>query len=309
MATGQRPLWCRKFPSSGGVDWPRRGRDISAPNLQITSMGEAVIEAEDLSVQLGRQPILQDVRFSVRHGSFTGLVGPNGSGKTTLLRAVAGLIPYSGRLVLEGREVASWSRRALARRLAFVRQFQTLPFDFTVEELVLLGRTPHLGWLASYGASERTRVLQALDELEVADYRERSIGSLSGGELQRVLLAQALVQDADLLLLDEPTAHLDVHHQYSFLAAVRRYAASGRTVLAVFHDLELAARFASELIVLKKGRVFTQGTPAESLHPDLLEDVFRMRARVESEAGQPLRIRYLDPVASRDEATLQQYTT
>lgn len=255
-----------------------------------------VIQTSELFVRLGSNDVLRGVSAKVAAGVMVGLIGPNGSGKTTLLRTLAGLLPYRGSALLTNREVRNWPRRDLARRLAFVRQFHALTFDFTVEELVLLGRTPHKRLMEGYGPSDVSRTETALAEMEVSGFRRRSIQQLSGGELQRVLLAQALVQEADVLLLDEPTAHLDVHHQFSFLSAVRRQVSANRTVVAVFHDLALAARFADELIVLHEGSVFANGPPNDVITPDLLASVFRMDARIEAGPEGDLRIGYLDTV-------------
>lgn len=252
-----------------------------------------IISTDDLSVTLGGVEVVRAASIAVEKGTLVGLVGPNGSGKTTLLRAIAGLQPYRGRIFLDGRSLAQWTRRGIARRVAFVRQFHALPFDFRVEELVLLGRTPHKRWLEGYHADDLDRVTRALSTMEVSRYRHRSARQLSGGELQRVLLAQALVQEADILLLDEPTAHLDIHHQYAFLEAVRRQVEAGHTAVTVFHDLELASRFASNIIVLKDGRVAAAGPGGSVLSEELLASVFRMNARVEPVLDAGIRIEYL----------------
>lgn len=252
-----------------------------------------VLSTEALSVSLGGAQVLTGISIAIDRGALVGLVGPNGSGKTTLLRAVAGLLPYRGAIFLEGAVLSAWSRREIARRVAFVRQFHSLPFDFRVHELVLLGRTPHKGWLEGYDADDHRRVDRALKELEVGRYRDRPARQLSGGELQRVLLAQALVQEADVLLLDEPTAHLDIHHQYAFLEAVREQVEAGRTAITVFHDLELAARFSSQIIVLDRGSIAAAGPGASVITEHLLASVFRMQARVEAPAGVGVRIEYL----------------
>lgn len=254
------------------------------------------LAATNLTVHLSGNRILDDVAFEVPRGQFVGVLGPNGSGKTTLLRALAGLLTYAGSATLFGKEVSGWPRRELARMLAFVRQFQSLPFDFRVEELVLLGRTPHVGWLQSYSTDDRRLARAALEDLDVATLRTRSVRDLSGGELQRVLLAQALVQQADVLLLDEPTAHLDVHHQYNFLSAIRRHVREGKTALAVFHDLELAARFSDALVVLHQGRCVSTGTPAEVLTQHLLAQVFRMEGRIHRDTLDQPRVQYMFPL-------------
>ncbi|ARA95047.1 ABC transporter [Rhodothermaceae bacterium RA] len=257
-----------------------------------------MLVAHDLTVFLDGTTILDRLDLAVEAGQWIGLVGPNGSGKTTLLRAVGGLLPYRGRLTLWGQEVRRWRPRALARRLAFLRQAATLGFDFTVIDLVLLGRAPHKPWLEGYTVTDHARARAALERVEMDAFAHRSALSLSGGELQRVFLAQALAQEADLLLLDEPTTHLDVHHQFEIMYVVDELVRSGRTVIAVFHDLELAARFSDALIVLHRGRQVAAGAPAEVLTEGLLAEVFRMHARVTIEADGHLRIRYDRPVAS-----------
>lgn len=252
-----------------------------------------LFEADALTVVLSGTPVLRDLTFCIEVGTWVGLVGPNGSGKTTLLRAVAGLLPHTGTLALDGRPVRAWSPSALARRIAFVRQSTPLTFDFTVEELVLLGRSPHKRWLERYSSEDRDRCRDALACVDLEGFAQRSVLALSGGERQRVFLAQALAQEADLLLLDEPTTHLDVHYQYEFLNVVRDLVQAGRTVLAVFHDLALAARYADRLLVLHRGRLAASGAPTDVLTESLLADVFRMDARLDTAPGHPLRIDYL----------------
>jgi iron complex transport system ATP-binding protein len=256
----------------------------------------SLLSLDTVGVQLDGQQILRDVSLTLDEGTWVGLIGPNGSGKTTLLRAIGTHIPFDGRIVLDGRSVTEWPSQERARRLAYVRQAPSLTFDFTVEELVLLGRTPHRGWLQAYGTSDRSRVQDALSMVDLDGFASRSVLSLSGGELQRVFLAQALVQEADLLMLDEPTSHLDVHYQFSFMDQVHDLVRAGRTILAVFHDLELAARYADRLLVLQEGRLVSRGTPAEVLTPTRIAEVFGMRAQVERRADGTLRIEYLAPI-------------
>lgn len=248
-----------------------------------------------LSVTLSGAPILRDVSFDVDHGEMIGLVGPNGSGKSTLLRCIAGSQPYGGQAVIGGREVRQWPPRPLARALAFLRQSTAIEFDFTVEQLVLLGRAPHLSWLQGYRPSDRALVSEALRRVELEPMLDRSALTLSGGELQRALLAQALVQEASLLLLDEPTAHLDVHHRFEFMEIVDELSRDGRTIITVFHDLDLAARFSDRLLVLDRGRLVADGAPAEVLTEHLLADVFRMEARVSLAHDGEITIRFSGP--------------
>ena len=242
---------------------------------------------------LGGRPILHGLTFEVPQGAWVGLLGPNGAGKTTLVRTLAGLLPHTGHLDLLGRPLARWPDRERARAVAVVRQQPVLDFDFTVEELVMLGRAPHRSWLAGPTARDEAAVAAALAGTDLGALAGRSVATLSGGEQQRVLLAQALAQDAPVLLLDEPTAHLDVHHQYDLMGRVA--ALEGRTVVAAFHDLAFAARYADRLLVLHEGRLAAYGPPAEVLTPALLRRVFRMEAEVEA-APEGLTIRYLAPV-------------
>jgi iron complex transport system ATP-binding protein len=258
---------------------------------------DPLLRLEGVHVALGGRTILRQVGFAVERGAWIGLLGPNGSGKTTLLRALSGALPYDGDIRFEGRPLRTWRPQHLARHLAFVRQATPLVFDFTVEDLVLLGRSPHKRWLEAYTAQDRDLLAHALAAFELDGFAGRSVLSLSGGELQRVFLAQAFVQEAALLLLDEPTAHLDVRHQFEFLEQVRALVAAGRTVIAVFHDLELAARYAHHVLVLQEGRLVAAGPPAEVLSEALIASVFRMRAACTQGADGTLRIHYVAPLA------------
>ena len=255
-----------------------------------------IVDARDLSAYIEDVHILHELSFSVETGRLVGLLGPNGSGKTTLLRCVSGLLPYSGTLEVLGREISTWSPRELARRLAFVRQAVSMSFDFSVSEVILLGRSPHKRWLQDYARDDRDRMVQALERVDLDGFEDRSVLTLSGGELQRVFLAQALVQEAEVLLLDEPTAHLDVHYQFEFMNLIRELVGHGRTVIAVFHDLEIASRFADDLIVLQRGRVVADGKPADVLTKGLIADVFRMDASLHASSHGTLRIEYTGPL-------------
>jgi len=246
-------------------------------------------------VSLGGRRVVQDVTFQVRAGERIALIGPNGAGKTTLLRTLVGLLPFEGTLQLVGRSLPDWPARDRAKEIALVRQQTPLAVDFTVAEIVALGRAPHLGWMDTLAETDRQRVDAALDALDLHELADRPVPSLSGGEQQRVFLAQALAQDAPLLLLDEPTAHLDIRHQLDLLRRVQRLADEGRTVIAAIHDLELAARFANRILMLADGRLVADGVPKDVLTPARLHEVFGVDAEVEmDEAG--LRIRYLAAV-------------
>lgn len=203
------------------------------------------------------------------------------------------MIPFEGQVDLMDRPVQNWSARERAKEVALVSQTVPMYFDFRVADLVLLGRAPHKNWLSPYNAADRKVAQAALAEVDLCGFEDRSVLTLSGGEQRRVLLAQALAQEARLLVLDEPTSHLDVHHQYEFMDHVRSLVDSGRTAIAVFHDLELAGRYADHLLVLENGRKAAEGIPSDVLTSEVIKRVFRMSAEVRTENG--LRIDFSSP--------------
>ncbi len=224
----------------------------------------------------GRREVLRGVDLALEAGELVALLGTNGSGKTTLLRCLAGtLTPSGGEISFDGRPLAGWRRDALARRVAVLPQQLELPDGFRVAELVAMGRAPHARRLFGSTAEDERAIERALRDADAADLADRWLEELSGGERQRLLVAMALAQEPDLLLLDEPTLHLDLAHQVALLAAIRRLRDQrGLTVLAVLHDLNLAAAFAPRVAVLDEGRVVADGPPAEVLSTDLVRRVF-----------------------------------
>jgi iron complex transport system ATP-binding protein len=221
---------------------------------------------EDVTVVLGGRAVVDRVEASVARSEWVALIGPNGAGKTTLLRAIARLVPFAGSIRLEARATAELGRAELSRLLAVVPQEPSTPPWMTVAEYVLLGRTPHLGPLGKEGARDREAAARALERLELLDLRERRLGTLSGGERQRAVVARALAQEARVVLLDEPTASLDIGHQQQaldLLDELRRE--SGLTLVAAMHDLTLAAQYADRMLLLDGGRVALAGTPREVL--------------------------------------------
>jgi iron complex transport system ATP-binding protein len=223
----------------------------------------------------GRE-VLRSVDLTLARGDLVALVGTNGSGKTTLLRLLTGVLrPDAGVVRFGGRPLANWRRLDLARRVAVLPQQLDLPVGFRVAELVGMGRAPHARRLFASTEADDRAVARALADAGALDLADRFAEELSGGERQRLLVAMALAQEPDLLLLDEPTLHLDLAHQVALLAAIRRLRDQrGLTVLAVLHDLNLAAAFAPRVAVLDEGRVVADGPPAEVLTPDLVRRVF-----------------------------------
>ncbi|GAB3211113.1 ABC transporter ATP-binding protein [Marinactinospora endophytica] len=222
--------------------------------------------------------LVRDVDLDVAPGEFVGVIGPNGAGKSTLLRTVhRTLRPRTGSVRIDGEDLWALSQRALARRVAAVLQENGADFELTVDEVVAMGRAPHKRAFSPDNDDDRRLVMTSLELVGAAHLAARSYPTLSGGERQRVLLARALAQEPALLVLDEPTNHLDIAHQLDVLAVVRRL---GTSVLAVLHDLNLAALFCDRLYVVDHGRVVAAGTPAAVLTPDLLAEVYRVQADV-----------------------------
>jgi iron complex transport system ATP-binding protein len=223
--------------------------------------------------------VLNDVDLRLEAGELVALLGANGSGKTTLLRLLSGaLLPDAGAVEVAGRPIGEWPRTALARRVAVLPQHLELPDGFRVAELVAMGRAPHATRLFASTAEDEEAVDRALRDADARDLADRYPHQLSGGERQRVLVAMALAQEPELLLLDEPTLHLDLAHQVALLAQLRRlHAQRNLTVLAVLHDLNLAAAFAPRIVLLDGGRLVADGPPDEVLTPTRIRAVFGVR--------------------------------
>jgi iron complex transport system ATP-binding protein len=245
-----------------------------------------VLRLDDVSVAYRHgEPVVSGVGLTVSEGEVLGLVGPNGAGKTTLLRAVTGGAEVvAGRVTLLGRPLASYTSRDLARNVAVLPQTPPQTFAFTARRYVELGRHPHLGRLSDLEARDVRAVDRAMELTDTTRLTGSPVDTLSGGDLQRLTLAQALAQGPRLLLLDEPTSHLDLDHALQVLDLVRRLAAEGLSVVAVFHDLGLAARYSDRLGVVADGRLAAIGPPASVLTADTLRDVFRVRAVVGTDA-------------------------
>jgi len=223
---------------------------------------------------------LNGVSFSLNSGEVLAVIGPNGAGKTSLLRALSGIQPAeSGQMLLDGRDVAKLSPVERARWMAVVPQARQLPALFTGYQTVMLGRTPHINWLGRTLPQDEAAVHQAMQRTGTLELAERRVDELSGGEQQRLLLARALAQGSPLLLLDEPTTHLDLHYQISLMDNIRSLAHDdGLAVLLVTHDLHLVARYSNRVALLVGGELLSQGTPQEVLTPDLLSRAYQIPA-------------------------------
>ena len=233
---------------------------------------------KNLCVSIGRKEIVKDVSLSVPEGRLAILLGPNGSGKSTMLKAVYRTLPYQrGQILLDGQDASRMTNREFSTKVAVVSQFSTISFDFTVMEIVLMGRTPHLGMLSKESQRDRELAQNALRLVGMDEFSQRHFDTLSGGEKQRVLLARAITQEPMVLILDEPTNHLDIYYQLQVLSLVKRL---GISCIAALHDLALAAQFGDLIYLLKAGSLVTQGAPEEVLTPEAIYDVYGVKSHV-----------------------------
>ncbi|KPL91559.1 heme ABC transporter ATP-binding protein [Levilinea saccharolytica] len=241
-----------------------------------------MLTVEGLSVSYGEKTVLQQVGFHLAAGQVLAVIGPNGAGKSTLIRALSGVLPVRGGAVrLDGRDLRQYSEVERARRIAVVPQAVNLPAAFTVWETVLLGRTPHLNWLGQLTAKDEDIARWALERTDTQALAGRPVNQLSGGEQQRVLLARALAQSAPVMLLDEPTAHLDLQYQLSLLELVRELAHQEKlAVLVALHDLNLVSRYADKVALLAEGKLCALGRPGEVLQADVLTRAYRVPLQV-----------------------------
>ena len=236
------------------------------------------LQAENVSWSVAAKQIVDAVSLVVDEGEFVGLIGPNGSGKSSLLRTIYRILqPDTGVIELGGTNVWDVTPSEVARQMAVVMQESTGDFDFSVREIVMMGRNPHKGMFDRETVWDIQLVDDALDQVGIIDFAQRSFLTLSGGEKQRVLIARALVQQANFLVLDEPTNHLDIHYQLEILELVKSL---GTTTIAALHELNLAAFYCDRLYVLKQGQLVASGTPEAVLHPDLIRDVYGVWSEV-----------------------------
>lgn len=261
----------------------RRGPPVPARAIPPGGTGrvDAAVVVEDASVDYGDGPVLHDFDLVVRPGEWVGLVGPNGAGKSTALGILSGLVAHDGRLRVGGHDPAGWRRRDWATTVALVPQRPLIPPGLTVTDYVLLGRTAHIPPFGVESADDLAEVAWAIRRLDLAGLARRPVLALSGGELQRVVLARALVQRADVLLLDEPTSALDLGHGLQVLELVDALRSEqGLTIVAAMHDLTLASQFTDRVVLLDQGRVVATGTPAEVLTSGRLARHYHANVRV-----------------------------
>ena len=244
----------------------------------------------NLQADLGRRHVLDGISLEIGKGEFVGLIGPNGAGKTTLLRAILGLTPARGRISIQGRE--NLKPRERAKLVSYVPQEREIVWPVTVERLVGLGRIPHLNTLSSLGPQDLKAIESAMQRMEVEGFSARPATNLSGGEKARVLIARALAQEAPLLLADEPTAGLDPAHQIALMRVFADIAREGNSVIASLHDLGLAARWCTRLVLVVDGKVVADDVPRAVLTTERIRDVYHVESYHAEHAGGPILMPY-----------------
>ena len=234
------------------------------------------LETKGVSLAYGKHVVMRDLNFRVEPGEMLGLIGPNGSGKSTILKALSRILPpYRGQILIDGRSLSRIPRAELARLLGVVPQMPLLPSTFTAFEIVLMGRNPHLGLFQYEGATDMEITWQAMGRTLTQPLAERKIGELSGGEIQRIVIARVLAQEPKSILLDEPTANLDINHQVEILDLIKGLCRERNlAVVITLHDLNLASQYCSRLLLIKDGTVHSQGTPQEVITSENIREVY-----------------------------------
>lgn len=237
-----------------------------------------MLDIHSITVNYGETEILKNLSLKIQAGEVVSLIGPNGVGKTTLMRAISGVLPLqSGSVEIDNDDLTTMSIADRARLLAVVPQARRLPPEYSVQQAVLMGRTPYLGWLGNLSKHDYEKANWALERTQISEFAERRVDKLSGGEQQLVLVARALAQDSPVVLLDEPTAHLDLRHQATILDLVHDLARErGLAVLMSLHDLNLVSLFSDNIALLGEGRILAFGSPNEVLSPKYLSDVYQV---------------------------------
>jgi iron complex transport system ATP-binding protein len=246
---------------------------------------QMALRVRDVSVSLDGHEVLRGIDMSFAAGRWTSIVGPNGAGKSTLLKALAGLLPFTGRIFLFDQELMAMNRPQRAQQLSWLGQNESASDDLRVWDVVMLGRMPHQDWLSSPSVHDHAVVETALKATQAWDWRERSLGQLSGGERQRVLLARAMAVQAQVMLMDEPLANLDPPHQVDWLEQVRCLTSQNITVISVLHELGMALH-ADDLVVMQAGRIVHQGACADTQTHRAVEAVFDNRIAIHALDGQ-----------------------
>jgi iron complex transport system ATP-binding protein len=223
-----------------------------------------------------REEVLTNITFNIKKGDFLGIIGPNGAGKSTILRIICNILkPSNGKIIIFDQDINCIPRKIIARKIAFVPQETYFALDFTVEEIVMMGRYPYLSAFQKERSEDLNACEHALNHADLMDFKDRLINSLSSGERQRVVLARALAQEPDILLLDEPTSHLDLHHQYAIMELLKKLNNQGISIVIVNHDLNLASLYCQRLVLMHQGEIIDQGRPKDIITKKTLRHVYR----------------------------------
>jgi iron complex transport system ATP-binding protein len=236
----------------------------------------AILEIQDITAGYGNGDIIKNISFSLNKGEFLSVLGRNGSGKSTMIKAIQGLLKdISGKILVDGKEMLSYKPRELAQKMAYVPQLFEVSFEFTVEEIILMGRYVHQGKFTGITAEDKGIIEEIMDLTEITRLKDKIIAHLSGGERQRVFIARALAQDTPLLFLDEPSAHLDINYQVEIYQILKRLQEEkNKTILTVEHNINLAVPYSQRLLFLKNGRIHSLGSPIELITKKNIQEVF-----------------------------------
>ncbi len=246
------------------------------------ALAPALIETKSLTFAYAEEPVLNDVSINFQPGNFTGIIGPNGSGKSTLLKLIGGILPSPSETVFfKDRELSQYKKKELAIAIAWIPQEKQMAFPFKVIDIVLMGRHPYLSPLTFEGQDDYRIAEEAMRQTQVLEFAGRSFNEISGGEKQRVMIASAISQQPEVMLLDEPTSALDIKYQVEILGILKKLnEQDNKSLVLAMHDLHLASKYCKRLVLLKKGRVFCEGPPAEVLKKEILEEVYEVRVKI-----------------------------
>ncbi len=247
-----------------------------------TQTSSALIETKDLTFAYAEKPVINDISLNFQAGEFTGVIGPNGSGKSTLLKLIGGILPSPSETVFfKNRELSHYKKKELAVSIAWIPQEKQMAFSFKVIDIVLMGRHPYLSPLSFEGKDDYQIAEDAMRQTQVLEFAQRSFNEISGGEKQRVMIASAISQKPEVMLLDEPTSALDIKYQIEVLSILKRLnEQENKSLILAMHDLHLASKFCKRLVLLKEGRVFCEGIPAEVLKKEILEEVYEVKVKI-----------------------------
>ncbi|NLJ88950.1 MAG: heme ABC transporter ATP-binding protein [Epulopiscium sp.] len=237
-----------------------------------------MIKIKNLHWKYGEKKILEDINLEIERGKFYSIIGPNGSGKTTLLRNIARILePQKNTILIDNKDIMDFQNKELAKKIASVPQNTEISFDFSCHDIVMMGRTPYLKRFETEKAEDKIIVREAMETTNTWELRNKSINELSGGERQRVIISRALAQEPDIILLDEPISHLDIHHQVRIMDNIKALNQKKKfSVIAVFHDLNLAAQYSDTLILLNHGKIISLGKPEEVITKKNIKEVYHM---------------------------------